>query len=249
MSRGLEQERVRLHRAFVGRFGFLLAALIALLMSTPLILDGWAWNLALDAVAGVVLVAALHAALRVRSAILAGLVLAAIDFGMGRLAVSTGVKALVIVQVFLWLGTLAFVTATILEGVLRARRVTMETLQAAICVYLLLGLLWTFLYATLDVVAPGEFHFTRAADFRWTNVTSRRAEFLRLFFLSYSTLSTVGGGGVDVSGWFVRMMACIEAMTGQIYIGLLIARLVGIHIMQDPNVALESPADRSGTAP
>jgi hypothetical protein len=243
MEPGIEQDGIRVLHAFGGRFGFLLAALILLLLSAPLIFEGSAWNLMLDLVAGVVLVAGVHAAVPGRAPILIGLVAAIIDLGIGRVAEASGAQWLMTVQVFLWLATLIFVAATILERVLRSRRVTIHTLQAAICVYLLIGLIWTFFYATIDVLAPLEFRFARGPDFRWTDIPSRRREFMRLFFFSYSTLSTVGGGGIERVGWFTRTAACLEAMTGQIYLAVLIARLVGVHIVQAETPPPAVPTD------
>ena len=67
--------RPRLFQAFGGRFGFLLLALIALMLSTPLVVRGWAWDLLLGLFASVVLVACLCAARPGRDSLRLGLIL------------------------------------------------------------------------------------------------------------------------------------------------------------------------------
>ena len=86
--------------------------------------------------------------------------------------------------------TIIFITFSLLEHVLETKHVTIETLQAAICVYLLIGLSWVFVYTLIDVIAPSEFQFPRGPRFHWTGDRSRRAEFMRLFFFSYSIISS-----------------------------------------------------------
>jgi hypothetical protein len=60
-----------------------------------------------------------------------------------------------LLQIVRWLSILVFVAGTILEVIFESERVGVETLQAALCVHLLLGLLWVFLYALIEAVAPG----------------------------------------------------------------------------------------------
>ena len=57
---------------------------------------------------------------------------------------------------------------------------------------------------------------------------SRRVEFMRLFAFSYSTLSGAGYGGLSAANEFASIAASLEAMTGQIYLAVVIARLVGV---------------------
>jgi len=226
-----ETGRARIHllRAAGGAFGYLLVAIIALLLSAPLIVEGRIWNLGLKLFACTVLVASLYAARPRRQSLALGLILATIDIGVGQVAVSTGLQWLFLLQIVLWLSTLIFVTLRILVWILESERVTVETLKAALCVYLLLGLVWVFLYELVDVAAPGEFGFPRGARFALTDDQSRRSEFLRLFYLSYTTLTGRYFGDNPPAGGFARMCVCLEAVTAQMYLAMLIARLVGMH--------------------
>src|SRR5271157_6020369 len=79
--------RVHLIRAAGGKFGYLLMALIALLLSAPLLVDGRIWNLGLKLFASAVLVASLYAARPGRRSLTLGLILATIDLGVGQVAI------------------------------------------------------------------------------------------------------------------------------------------------------------------
>jgi len=238
--------RVHLFRAAGGKFGYLLVALIALLLSAPLLVEGRIWNLGLKLFASAVLVASLYAARPGRRSLTLGLILAAIDLGVGQVAMGIDLPWLLIVQLVLWLSTLIFVTIKLLEWILESPRVTVDTLKAALCVYLLLGLVWVFLYALIDVTAPGELGFPRGVRFAWTDDQSRRSEFMRLFYLSYTTLTGRYFGDIPPAGGFARMCICLVAVTAQMYLAMLIARLVGMHVSAARAGQTTAPGDATG---
>ena len=52
------------------------------------------------------------------------------------------------------------------------------------------------------------------------------------FYYSFVTLSTLGYGDVSPLNPIARMFSYTEAITGQVYLAVLVARLVGLHISQ-----------------
>jgi hypothetical protein len=219
----------RLQRAASGKFGFLLVAMIGLMLTSPLIATGWVWQRLIALFAGAVLVAGLQAARPGRRSLVLGLILALADFGIGRLVVVENTHWTLILQPILWLATMGFVTVTILEAVFEREVVDLETLQAAFCVYLLLGLLWAFGFVLIEITAPGSFHAESGASVAWFDDQSRRTEFVRLFILSYATLTGTNYGDVTPGSGFAYICTCLEALTGQVYLAVVIARLVGLH--------------------
>jgi hypothetical protein len=161
-----------------------------------------------------------------------GLLLAVADFAIGRLAILEGGRWLLLLQIVLWLSILVFVTGTILEVIFESERVEIETLQAALCVHLLLGLLWAFVYALIEVAAPGSFLTERGPRIALADEQSRWAGFLRLLVFSYSALTTTGFGGLTPASSFASICANLEALTAQVYLAVVIARLVGIRAAQ-----------------
>ncbi|MGD0042656.1 MAG: hypothetical protein ABSE84_20010, partial [Isosphaeraceae bacterium] len=96
-------------RAAHGKFGYLLVALVALLVTAPVMTESTVLWVALALLASSVLVAGLYAARPCRRSILVGLVLAGIDIGIGRLAALKGRHWLVLLQATLWLATMTYV--------------------------------------------------------------------------------------------------------------------------------------------
>jgi voltage-gated potassium channel len=118
---------------------------------------------------------------------------------------------------------IGFVVANLLRFVLRAPSVTVEVLCASISAYLMLGLMWTVAYWLVDQVTPGAFAF---------NTTTGAKESMRgfnAFYFSFVTLSTVGYGDITPVSKIARTLAAMEAMTGLLYVAVLIARLVSLY--------------------
>jgi MFS family permease len=241
--------RSRLLRAVGGKFGYLLGALIALILSSPLIDQSWFWYMAYLLFAIAVLVASVHAVRPGRSWLVIGLIVALVDFATGRLAVIRGADWLVFLQVILWISTLIFVTITLFEAIFDSDVVGVETLQAALCIYLLLGLIWVYFFVLIDMLAPGSFLSKEGTHVNWWDDRSRRFGFMRLFVFSYSTLSGSGYGGVSPAGGFAELTASLEAIIANIYMAVVIARLVGIQSAQPSAGSAESRPPCSDSSP
>jgi len=126
--------------------------------------------------------------------------------------------------VFLTAGLLliAFVVANLLRFVLRAPSVNEEVLCASISAYLMLGVLWTLAYWLVDQLTPGAFAFN-------ANEARQSIRGFNAFYFSFVTLSTVGYGDITPVSKVARMLAAMEAMTGLLYVAVLIARLVAMY--------------------
>ena len=117
----------------------------------------------------------------------------------------------------------AFVVANLLRFILRAPSVNAEVLCASISAYLMLGLMWTMAYWLVDQLTPGgAFSFN-------TNAGPRSINGFNAFYFSFITLSTVGYGDITPVSRIARWLAAMEAMTGLLYVAVLIARLVSLY--------------------
>lgn len=118
---------------------------------------------------------------------------------------------------------LAFVIGHLLHFVLRAPVVTVDVLCASIAAYLMLGLMWTVAYWLVDQVTPGgAFSFNTERGVHSINGFTG-------FYFSFITLSTVGYGDITPVSHAARWLAAMEAMTGLLYVAVLIARLVSLY--------------------
>ena len=128
-------------------------------------------------------------------------------------------------SVFLSAGLIlvGFVVANLLRFVLRAPSVNVEVLCASIAAYLMLGLMWTMAYWLVDQLTPGgAFSFN-------PNTGKQSMNGFNAFYFSFITLSTVGYGDITPLSRIARWLAALEAMTGLLYMTVLIARLVSLY--------------------
>jgi Ion channel len=113
--------------------------------------------------------------------------------------------------------------AVVLGQTLRAGRITFHRIQGAVAAYLLLGIIWAYAYALVAHLRPGAFSGPLSpAD-------GPRA----FFYFSFVTLSTVGYGDVLPVHPVARSLAMLEAVTGTLYLAILIARLVSLTVTSD----------------
>ena len=110
-------------------------------------------------------------------------------------------------------------------NVMRAHRPAGDRIVGAICVYLLIGLAWAKVYETLNTVAPGSFRFP--PDTAWAAPGP-----LRYTYVSFITLATVGYGDVTPVTPLAGTLAWLEAVTGQLYLAITIARLVALSLIE-----------------
>src|SRR6267142_1614197 len=116
---------------------------------------------------------------------------------------------------------IAFVVANLLRFVLRAPSVNVEVLCASISAFLMLGLLWTVAYWLVAQVNPNAFGFNTGPKETMSGFNA--------FYFSFITLSTVGYGDITPVSRVARWLAATEAMTGLLYVTVLIARLVSLY--------------------
>lgn len=112
-----------------------------------------------------------------------------------------------------------FVVFHLLRFILNASEVDTEVLCAGIATYLTIGLLWAFAYVLVSRVSSNAYSFSGMPD---THVLTN---FEALYF-SYVTLTTVGFGDITAVSSVARMLAVLEALTGTIYLAVLVARLL-----------------------
>ena len=124
---------------------------------------------------------------------------------------------------------IAFVVGNLLRFVFRAPSVNTEVLCASISAYLMLGLMWTLAYWLVDRLTPGgAFSFnTKGGDHSMDGFNG--------FYFSFITLSTVGYGDITPVSRIARWLAAMEAMTGLLYVAVLISRLVSLYSIPKSN--------------
>jgi hypothetical protein len=199
-------------------YGLLLALLLLDYVLLSLI-QNRRWS---DIVVGVPIVLSLLLAMHtsrahihaIRLARLAGVVVVA----LGIVSAFTGQNLLSGAIGFMFAVLLAVSVYVILRRVLGHERVGMETILGALCVYIIIGLMFTFLFiaiarvsATPFLAQPPPYH--SPSDY---------------LYLSFVTLTTVGFGDLTPASKVARSVVVLEALMGQVFLVTLVARLVAL---------------------
>jgi len=133
-----------------------------------------------------------------------------------------------------WPGAEAFATLVacgmlaiiVFVQVYRPGPITHHRIQGAIAGYLLIALVFASLYIWIDLHSPGA--FTGAVMLP----LERDPRAARLAYFSLTTLTTLGYGDIVPVHPFARSLAMLEAVVGQIFPAILLARLVSLQISE-----------------
>jgi len=120
----------------------------------------------------------------------------------------------------LTLAAIVFLIILLLIRVFRKGPVSGSRLQGAVAVYLLMGLTWAHAYVIFDRHHPDSFltsEKTPPTVAGWT-------------YFSFITLTTVGYGDITPKAPVARMLAVGEALAGQMYLAVMLARLVALQV-------------------
>lgn len=123
------------------------------------------------------------------------------------------------------------------KHILSARRVTLEIIFAAMCLYIIFAILWGAIYTNLELYYGAAFSFNGMGA---AEAGIDRDELYRhMIYYSFVTLSTLGYGDILPIHAVSLNWASLEAMIGQFYIAIVIARLVSMYTVEQGREAVE----------
>jgi voltage-gated potassium channel len=117
--------------------------------------------------------------------------------------------------------------AVILAFIFHSHRVTVDTIFAAVMNYLFLAFIYAQFYQFLLLLDPHSFKLPALVS-----LNSFKIFQTDLLYFSLVTLTTLGYGDIVPQMGVARMTAVVEAVTGQLYVALLVAWLMGMFISQ-----------------
>lgn len=222
-----------LRNLFCGRFFFLLISQGAIFVVFPFLnYNDRAGALLLEALYIAVLLASLRAVMDGRPSlrrIILGLLLVSIVLRV----TDTFEEKRVLLFCSLTVDLLFYliISKVILTYVMKSERVTTDKIVGAICVYVFIGIIFTQVFSLIEFFLPGSF----STDSPLMSSIGQSMDVVRssaLFYFSFITLTTVGFGDVVPLTQPAASFAILEAVTGQVYLTVLVARLVGLHIAE-----------------
>ena len=127
----------------------------------------------------------------------------------------------------LFMGWIAWLT---ISRLVRSRNANYETISASICGYILLIILWANTYSLLDTVMTGAFFYSQENSGVAPIMQFGLGDGMMSLYYSFVTMTTLGYGDVLPVAPPARVLAALQAFVGQVYIAVLVARLVGLQI-------------------
>ena len=121
----------------------------------------------------------------------------------------------------MYLATLVY---TFFRAIFRAPKVTFSLICATICLYLIIGVLWAAVFFLLESVSPGSFSGGILA-----HASSSEKVLESFIYFSFITLTTLGYGDITPQTQGAGALCQAEAIVGQFYIAVLVARLVSMY--------------------
>ena len=205
------------------RYLFLLISLLSLILITPLFEGVVALTTLLDIFITVIFLSSLYAiSQKVQSFRIAVVLLLSVIATMW-LTYFIHIPYLRLVGDCCSILFFAFTIILILSSLLREYEITLDVIYGAVAVFLLMALMWAFMFDVIETLRPGSFQVTASASH------GTRVHFI---YYSFVTITTVGYGDILPVSLTARAFSIIEMVVGQVYLVVLIARLVGINITQ-----------------
>ncbi len=127
--------------------------------------------------------------------------------------------SLVLVLLFCILSAVIAMRQILFKG-----KVSTNKLVGSICIYLLIGIIWAFFYFFIDLLNMGAFEGLEAHK--------GHGAIWEYIYFSFVTLTTLGYGDISPVNEVARTMVFLEAICGQFYLAILVASLVGAHMVE-----------------
>ncbi len=105
---------------------------------------------------------------------------------------------------------------------IHTNKVNDETLYAALSGYILAGLCMAFVYWSMEQLIPGSFIISDSLSNQSFSIASA-------IYFSFITLATLGYVDIIPSSDFARGLVVLETVAGQLYLVVMVARLVGLY--------------------
>jgi len=206
----------------IGNYGLLSLAIFLMMLIRPFLEEGNQRGLSVDILFTMVFLTGIYAARKQKYQYWVAILLASIGLaGRIHLHLSHYWLMPILVQASAMLFFLHALYNVISHVWTERHRVNHDVIFAAVSAYLLIGLVWAYFYEFLEMAHPG--------SFKGGHGVMEKDDF---FYFSFVTLATVGYGDIVPLTREGRSLAIVEALTGQLFLTILVARLIGAYMAQ-----------------
>lgn len=206
----------------IGRFLFLLITLVLWFVLSPFLENFIGLSTLIDLYVTLILLSGILAVIEKKGVFIFGLIFALFTLILRWSTRLFHLSSMEMVNYVLSILFMGFIVGIILSYLFKEDEITIDVIMGAICGYFLIGLLWNNAYALLEILEPNSFQLSKFHE-------SGGPDFI---YYSFVTLTTLGYGDITPISTPAQSLSLLEAVMGQLYLAILVARLVGIHIAQ-----------------
>ncbi len=157
-----------------------------------------------------------------------------------RASAPVGIAVVVFTMAFI-----AYMIYLLLQSIQRTERVTSDVVYAAASVYLLIGLFWAFAYMLVVAAQPGAFHAPHVQSMIEAGGSLRMVGISIFLYYSIVTMTTLGYGDIVPVTPIAQTLSSLEAIVGQLYLAILLGRVVGLYVAHSTIAGAGKSADSS----
>jgi hypothetical protein len=224
----------------LGRFSALLVTLIGLLMILSWAAETGHRGPLLRIATSAVLLGGVYAVSGRRTHTILGLAVAIPALVIGWAWELLGWHWLLVSNLALTALFLFLITLFVLGAVGRREQVDADTVLGGVCVYLLFVVAFMYTHGLVEVLSPDSY---RLAGSRLEISSTGTSLFVQFFYFSMVTITTLGYGDMVPTGGFARLLCGLEAIFGQLFVAIFIARLVSLYTMNRAPQTASSAGD------
>ena len=213
------------------RLLLLLICILALLVGLPLLNEELVmYTVVSDFLLSLIMIAGIYAVSPNRQLLTVAILLATLTIVIIWSNILIPSRELIIMGLSLQIIFFILTITILLSHVLQYKRITADKIYGAICGYLMIGLMWSFGYTMIENISPGSFAFDHRLISTLYYGLQQPNYFPQFIYYSFITLTTTGYGDITPLSNIARAISPLEAVVGKLYVAILIARLVGLHI-------------------
>lgn len=205
-----------------GKFTYLLASMCLLLVLSPFLSNILWAELATDIILSLLFFSAIYAVKRDNPLFMVEVVLGVLLVLLGWWYHFTLNSMAALLTTLTGAAFFVLMAISIVLFVFKTDAVTGDTIAGAVCAYLLLGLAWAHMFALLETLNPDALKNLPVAQ-------QGSRDLGPFIYFSFITLTTLGYGDIVPDTPPAGALAALEAVTGQLYLTVLVARLVGLY--------------------
>ena len=199
-------------------FSYFFVALLGLILLSPVVEDHLHGERLVRVLFTITIASAVWAASVDRKALLAACSLALPWLFLTWIGGGMYGTALNLTAQFILVALNIFVFCLIIHRVISADVIDVNIVCGGLALYLLLAVTWAVTYAIIEGLTPGSFA-AGGTPIAWHN----------FLYFSLTTITTLGYGDILPTSPFARIWSTMEAVTGVLYIAVLVARLVSLY--------------------